>query len=277
MFNSHFVLILDIDPASLEILRRLDEIEQSIRSADRTAREAPASPPVTHAIPTRISGAGLETPRDVFCCLPVAVEKILALLNESPDGDEFPTNLSTMHSLDSAWTPTEVQESHILNDDPSPSSITVLLDNFFKNVHINNPILDESRTRALVSRQFLEGLDSSAKSCLSLLICGLGALSTSFGSRTMVARGSPACDIAMSYFHAAQKRLGPLLLVGGLPETQCLFLSGVFLMTLFDRKSTWRYFLQALTCCQLFDGSTQFEGDEEHNLSTEEQAICWSV
>jgi len=81
----------------------------------------------------------------------------------------------------------------------------------------------------------------------------------------------------MSYFHAAQTRLGPLLLVGGLLETQCLFLSGVFLMTLFDRKSAWRYFLQALTCCQLFDGSTQFEGDEEHNLSAEEQAICWSV
>lgn len=252
------------DPASLSILERLDHLTHLIQSQD--ARRPPASPP----------------PRDsraaVPAChlLPCSPEQLLArddfaALNassQSPATHEYPT-------------PHMPVASPGCDAESTPASVTALLDNFFQNVHVKNPVLDEAKTRRIVLRLALHGFDHSSDSCLALLLCALGSISSTFGVGSSYPRDSPQYMIGISYFQAASKRLGPLLVEGGLATAQCLFLSGVFMATIFKTSTAWRYFLQALACCQGLRlapwPNTEEQTDQEAQLVAAGQAVYWSA
>ncbi|KEQ92530.1 hypothetical protein AUEXF2481DRAFT_422292 [Aureobasidium subglaciale EXF-2481] len=256
------------DPASLKILERLDELEQLIRSGHGSHQT------VTPAAPERDDPATFTLrEHDLLPCSP---EELLA----RPEFASV-TTFGQSPSLYQHHTPQLPVASPGWEDDLTAASTTTLLDNFFNNVHVKNPVLDESQTRRMVLRLALHGFDQSPQSCLTLLVCALGSVSSTFGVDSSYSRTSPEFMTAMSYFQAANKRLGPLMVDGGLIAAQCLFLSGVLMATTFRASSAWRYFLQALACCQDFKivkwpDTVAADVDESQTIAAE-QAVYWSA
>lgn len=253
------------DPASLKILEKLDDLAQLIQS--NQTKNSDATPPTVHEKSVSLPERDL---------LPSSVEELLAR-------DEF----ASLALTDQSQSPQQYHTPHVpvispaWEDDLNAASTTALLDNFFENVHVKNPVLDEANTRRMVSRLAIHGFDQSSQSCLALLICALGSISSTFGIGSSHPPNSSEYLTAMSYFQAASKRLGPLLVDGGLVAAQCLFLSGVFMATIFRASSAWRYFLQALACCQEFrtvkwPGTTMNTLEDTQSLAAE-QAVYWSA
>src|SRR5690242_13646346 len=156
------------DPASLQILSRLEDLEQLVRdigSGTAASRAAP-EPTLTDARP------------DPSQLLPCSINTILEWeplrrLRPTPElgGPAFPcTNRSAILMT------TSPPISGL--DEFEPHRIKLLLDNFFNYVHVKNPILNEQQTRKTVNRVCLHGIDWSPDACLALLICALGTIAT---------------------------------------------------------------------------------------------------
>lgn len=163
-----------------------------------------------------------------------------------------------------------------------------LLDNFFTYIHATNPILDEPSTRRTVKETIMDGIGWSSASCLTLIICALGCLANPLDSGGVTRNRTVDIADAQALFEASQKRIGPLLLKNDIMTAQCLFLSGVYMMYLFQPSHGWRFFLQALATCQYLPSisearrlgsspSTPPGLSELASRYTEEQAVYWSA
>ncbi|KAH7329463.1 hypothetical protein B0I35DRAFT_404682 [Stachybotrys elegans] len=279
------------DPASLKILERLDELEQLLKasSSSRTyeheerAHKRRAVDPVEPE-PTRSSPVStgrctslMSSLDDIFHSWPIlrALDPQDVLLSDASPGRYGHSGVLAQSPVDAVG---------LL--DLEPLRVKDLLDNFFNYVHVKNPIFDERATRRTVQTTIINGIDWSPESCLSLLICALGSIATPFGPSYDVMPGTTAYSNALSFFQAAQKRLGTLLCSDDILASQCLFLSGVFLMCVFQDRKAWRYFIQALAHCQqlsfLSPGSQKQyfssldDGTETHDFDWLHQAIYWS-
>ncbi|KAL7896946.1 hypothetical protein HDV63DRAFT_82296 [Trichoderma sp. SZMC 28014] len=159
-----------------------------------------------------------------------------------------------------------------------------LLDNFFLHIHCKNPILDEVLARRMVLNAFLDGIDWSPASCLALIICALGCIATPFGPSGETKLGTQTYNDSQIFFQAAQKRIGILLVRSDIVGAQCLFLSGIYLMMVFQPVYAWRFFSQALAACQHFpflaraqNLSAELDSMEMGRQDTQEQAVYWSA
>lgn len=254
------------DAASLRILARLDDLEGQLQRI---------MPPIHSFGPPHQQ---VETERDASWLLPIGPDELLRM--NDPDQPQLlhtllsPVTNPVIHNVTS---PTSVA-------DLDASSSRRLVDNFFRYVHVKNPILQEAQTRRMVSQLCLYGADWSTESCLALLICALGSLATPFGPSDNVGPGTSAYSDARSYFRAAQRRLGNCLTRTGVIEAQCLFLAGVFQMCVFRPFDAWRLFSQALSCCQNFTflreqtrvAQSPDDGRIQSASHIAEQAIYWS-
>jgi hypothetical protein len=170
------------------------------------------------------------------------------------------------------------------HDELEPHRTRTLLDNYFNYVHVKNPVLDELRTRHIVSRVCMHGIDWSPEACLTLLVCALGTIATPLSGCAYIVRDSDPYRTAESFFLAAKKRLCMLLGTSSLLEAQCMFLAGIHAMCIFRRLSVWRFFMQSLACCQTFESLKAFRqdyGDQLDEVSRQsaasEQVIYWSA
>lgn len=312
------------DPASLKILDRLDDLERLVResaaAAAAVAVATSSSPSVTKTEPSQSGYIGDTNDRPVSnahhspvtsrrassnghahshqidtiaendglqidSILPLRVDRILQwpLFNEHGQNEPLcrlpPDAISTPSAAPSALAGLVDMESHRLYR---------LLDNFFLYIHCKNPILDEASTRRLVGNAFLNGIDWSPASCLAMIICALGSIATPFGDSHEVKPGSQAYQDSQVFFHAAQKRIGIMLMSSDIVGAQCLFLSGVYMMMVFQPIYAWRFFSQALAACQHFpfltraqhmSGDSAFSPDsmEMGRQDTQEQAVYWSA
>lgn len=309
------------DPASLKILDRLDDLErllresstapstytsstiskaepsQSIYNANNEDHHSQASNPLhSPVLGRRMSTNSHSRPQDIETILeadgpeigsilPLRVDRILqwSLFNDHGQSEPLcrlpPDAISTPSAAPSALAGLVDMESHRLYR---------LLDNFFLNIHCKNPILDEASTRRLVGNAFLNGIDWSPASCLAMIICALGSIATPFGDSHETKPGSQAYQDSQVFFHAAQKRIGILLMSSDIVGAQCLFLSGVYMMMVFQPIYAWRFFSQALAACQHFpfltraqhmSGDSAFSPDsmEMGRQDTQEQAVYWSA
>lgn len=159
-----------------------------------------------------------------------------------------------------------------------------LLDNFFLHIHCKNPILDEVLARRMVLNAFLDGIDWSPASCLALIICALGCIATPFGPSGETKLGTQTYNDSQIFFQAAQKRIGILLVRSDIVGAQCLFLSGIYLMMVFQPVYAWRFFSQALAACQHFpflaraqNLNASLDSMEMGRQDTQEQAVYWSA
>lgn len=287
------------DPASLKILERLDDLERLLREPgeaetnDPGPHPEPCPAPAMQAIDDSVSPSAPEDHRiadydetPLRSVLPDRVELVLqwpcfsnGQLPQEPPSAASPSSVTTpMPNLGSLAELAEME----------PTRINRLLDNFFTYVHCKNPILDEFSTRRLVRQAFLDGIDWSPASCLAMIVCALGCVSGPFGPSHDVSPGSPAYSDSRVFFQAAQKRIGTLLSTADIIGAQCLFLSGVYMMTVFQPVYAWRFFSQALAACQHFPFLTRAqnmssasdfsaESMDMGHRDTHEQAVYWST
>lgn len=310
------------DPASLKILDRLDDLEKLLRDGTSAAvadlpaiaspnlfrgsisGEAPNSyrsdkhsyPQQSPADDRQPSSHSHQRAHDldhiinddgpeVNSVLPLRVDYILQwpLFNDEGTPEPLcglpPDAISTPAAGSAALAGLVDMESHRLYR---------LLDNFFLYIHCKNPILDESSTRRMVGNAFLNGIDWSPASCLAMVICALGCLATPFGASHGTKPGTQLYLDSQVFFHAAQKRIGILLVSSDIVGAQCLFLSGVYMMMVFQPIYAWRFFSQALAACQHFpflrraqhkSSESTFSPDsmEMGRQDTQEQAVYWSA
>jgi len=264
------------DPASLSILKRLDDLEQLIRGGGS------GGDVVQEAADSVLDQDKLERSRLSPC-------SINGILEWNPLRRLRGEEQSIAHAFpctSTGFTQAASTPSIPGNDELVPHHTQTLLDNFFNYVHVKNPVLDELTTRHIVTRMCIHGLDWSPEACLTLLICALGAIATPFSDCGYVGRNSDTYRIAESFYLAARRRLGMLLGSSSLIEAQCMLLAGIYAMCTFQRLSAWRFFMQSLACCQTFESLKAFrhdhgdrltEGTQQSASSASEQAIYWSA
>ncbi|KAK6225735.1 glucan -beta-glucosidase [Colletotrichum tabaci] len=288
------------DPASLKILERLDDLEELMRSVSVDGSpshhktrviEAPRNPiQLEHRVETPDRGVGGGPPIQLAMIIPPRPEHVMSWAIFRDFGNGIEANDTSLHVDHASSAVGNSPLSSLGAVDLEMRLINDLLDRFFSYVHVKNPILDETATRKMVSRTVLNGVDWSAESCLSLLICALGSLATPFGPSHETMPGSAAHANAQDYFRAAQKRLGGLFSSDDIIAAQCLFLSGVYMMCVFQPVKAWRHFVQALASCQQFPfltpeaqqryHSNAEAGDDDardyYSIDTLQQAVYWS-
>ncbi|KAL7939093.1 hypothetical protein V8C35DRAFT_319227 [Trichoderma chlorosporum] len=251
------------DPASLKILDRIDELERLLR----------------HAVPLPGASDAAAPP-----LLPQRVDHILQWPAFQNSGTHHHSPASYRAPPDAISTPPSGSASLAGLIDMDSHRIYRLLDNFFLHIHCKNPILDEVLARRMVINAFLDGIDWSPASCLALIICALGCIATPFGPSGETKLGTQTYNDSQIFFQAAQKRIGILLVRSDIVGAQCLFLSGVYLMMVFQPVYAWRFFSQALAACQHFpflaraqNLNVSLDSMEMGRQDTQEQAVYWSA
>ncbi|KAL6801098.1 hypothetical protein GGI42DRAFT_343189 [Trichoderma sp. SZMC 28013] len=251
------------DPASLKILDRIDELERLLRHAVPLPGAADAAAPLL---------------------LPQRVDHILQWPAFQNSGTHHHSPASFRAPPDAIATPPSGSASLAGLIDMDSHRIYRLLDNFFLHIHCKNPILDEVLARRMVLNAFLDGIDWSPASCLALIICALGCIATPFGPSGETKLGTQTYNDSQIFFQAAQKRIGILLVRSDIVGAQCLFLSGIYLMMVFQPVYAWRFFSQALAACQHFpflaraqNLNTSLDAMEMGRQDTQEQAVYWSA
>ncbi|KAL7793212.1 hypothetical protein V8C37DRAFT_378797 [Trichoderma ceciliae] len=300
------------DPASLKILDRIDELERLLRHAVPEPASAPGSgseavaPASGLARPQRLpslsrpgafdihghtsgvsSVSGLQQTDDdvdISSLLPQRVHRILQWPIFQNSGAHHHSPPSYRAPPDAISTPPSGSASLAGLIDMDSHRIYRLLDNFFLHIHCKNPILDEVLARRMVLNAFLDGIDWSPASCLALIICALGCIATPFGPSGETKLGTQTYGDSQIFFQAAQKRIGILLVRSDIVGAQCLFLSGIYLMMVFQPVYAWRFFSQALAACQHFpflaraqNLNASLESMEMGRQDTQEQAVYWSA
>ncbi|KAJ9660078.1 Zcf27p [Neophaeococcomyces mojaviensis] len=270
------------DPASLRILERLDDLETVLKSAlpatSTKIIESPESQLVSNqgCLPS-------------YALLPAELEDVFASFElHQPSLPHDTVLLATLKDAAGESPSFPATSPAAAFADLEPQTTRALLDRFFQYCHIKNPVLtDEDFIRRVVAKVSLNGVEWSGESCLTLLICALGSISTPFGDSDSTTPGSESFVTSQAYFQAAQKRLGTVVGNAGVLSAQCLFFAGVYMMCIFKPNNAWRFFSQALACCQEFDLITHnaalwkdteaFEMySSPQRLSAAEQAIYWS-
>lgn len=256
------------DPASLQILSRLDDLESLLRQSPAKSAEDPSS------VVSRSKVTIGETHDRPASILPPRATEILERPNfrRILSGEHSTSDVARDVATPANWAD-DSRALEILELTPSP----ILLESFWENVHVKNPILDEVRVRDLRNKIALHGFDQSGDSCLLLLLCALGSITKAFKVEQSVSPRSACFLNAKTYFRAAQQCIGTLMMQGGLRAAQCLFFSGVFMATVFDKWAAWRYFSQSLACCQQFISSAKHTAASSGDLTSDRQAVYWSA
>lgn len=267
------------DPASLQILQRLEDLENNLYTA---IRENVGNEPRPRALSYGSRNAESSPKLDRSLLLPPQPEELYDIVEFDQQRRPLASLLKSAERQLSS--PELSAHGSSMDADLEGPTCKRLLDQFFLYVHVKNPILKEDEARRLVHHISMTGLDWSAHSCLVLLICALGATASPFGPSESVAPGTTAFALGEAYFSAARKRLGLCLIDGNLLSAQCLFLAGVYLVGVFQPYDSWRLFSQALACCQAFEFDTPATDPDQSPaasyLSPDEaakQSIYWSA
>ena len=228
-----------LDAGSLQILQRIDHLEELLK----TRLPSQTTTVTASTLPT--------TERHRQLC--VTTEEVLSWTVFQGHYDshrDLKALLLTGSSAPSIASPMSIDFPFIAGD-VEHASPQRMLDNFFRSIHVKNPMLDESKIKQEVRLLSLEGPAWNANCCLALLVCALGSIASSFDT-DLVSSEPQMTAVAESYFNAAQRRLGMIIGSGGVLEAQCFFYSGVYLMSKLQPLGAWRLFCQALACCQDF-------------------------
>jgi hypothetical protein len=291
------------DPASLKVLERLDEVEFAIGKCQSAVELIGSRFNDSTSLKSESSNfrRGVWLDIDRTRLLPPSVKTICQWPTFETAGLGQPVGeFATSGFASTSASPAEIDAGSTVSiDDLQPRFTKVLLDNFFQYIHVKNPVLNEIRTRRMVFRLCMDGLDWSAEACLVLLVLALGATATPFEDPKSGLQNLETLPYARTFYKAAQKRLWVTFSGSNrVLEAQCFFLSGVYATTMFQPETAWRFFLQALACCQGFqflqNSNSSIESQRAQTLSlhespfpdpsasspsiiTTEQTIYWSA
>ncbi|KAL1632979.1 hypothetical protein SLS56_003266 [Neofusicoccum ribis] len=138
--------------------------------------------------------------------------------------------------------------------------VPALVQAFLENVHIKNPVLDSTDLKRWARAVREHGFGWSSRSCLLLVACALGALSSPFKPTLVLTSVSSTTSdsiqeakdytTAERYYNASRKRIG--LLGNSLIAAQCMFLSGVYEMYSLRPLQAWTSFSRAGDIIQIY-------------------------
>ncbi|GME39074.1 Sugar/inositol transporter [Neofusicoccum parvum] len=138
--------------------------------------------------------------------------------------------------------------------------VPALVQAFLENVHIKNPVLDSTDLKRWARAVREHGFGWSSRSCLLLVACALGALSSPFKPTLFLTSVSSTTSdsiqeakdytTAERYYNASRKRIG--LLGNSLIAAQCMFLSGVYEMYSLRPLQAWTSFSRAGDIIQIY-------------------------
>lgn len=271
------------DPASLKILERLDELDKTMKTLalGMTSTQSKTLSNQSEAASSRSILVELIPPSPEYIMKWDVLSDLSREINEIGVPESESATTSSQYSLQSLLSPKTDLATEL-----DLQRVNHLLDNFFNYAHVKNPVLDEQATRRMVQSIILNGIDWSPESCLTLLICALGSIARPFGPTLETMPGTSAYASAETLFHAAQRRIGIAFCSEDIISTQCLFLSGMYMMCMFQPIKAWRFFVQALASCQQLPflnslspppSSTICDGSPaSHSLETLQQATYWS-
>ncbi|KAF9885026.1 hypothetical protein FE257_000849 [Aspergillus nanangensis] len=280
------------DPASLAILKRIDDLESLVkaRTSDAASPFAPskilassASPLIPFAdiaspSPSLSSPVGDQQMQWKPCFINIDEVLKWPVFLDHQDLEQRLRRLAPLEEEEDNNSQPELPISIVLDFNAADR----LLGSFFRNVHIFNPTLKEDNIREHVKNALFKGIGWDAMSCLlnthQLLIYAHGLIATPFtmdrqGTSSSSFRQSKEFLQAESYFRSAQMRMGMLLCKSGTIEAQCFFLAGVYLMSTLRPVGAWRMFVQALACCQGFFIHQTSDYDEDWDTK---QRIYWT-
>ncbi|KAK9311942.1 hypothetical protein V1524DRAFT_387052 [Lipomyces starkeyi] len=247
------------DPASLAILDRLSEISYQINQ--------------TTAL-TRLQASNSPDSGDInIVTYALSEQKIL----EWPIFDRSHDMVSVIDSLCATDNYNDVVDT----GDMPTNEVCSLIDRFWLNVHIKNPILELQSLRASAAKVMKDGFGFDPSSCLLLYVCALGAISTPYTyPQTNVDRSSIAVDYSsiqhsLRYFNEASKRLSAVPHYSVL-EIQCYILSGIYQMFIMRPLDAWRQFHTASVSCQIYLKRNRYKLSNESSGSVE-QRLFWTV
>ncbi|KAG0645279.1 Echinocandin B biosynthetic cluster transcription factor ecdB [Hyphodiscus hymeniophilus] len=267
------------DAASCAILQRLDGLEDLIRSgnsgdiAGHHQSTEQVSTPRNQESPALASPALERTDASTLCR--INIESVLSWpvfadlnLNE---------HLDLRYLLQSSVSTIEIPPLSITPDFEVERD---LLDRFFQDVHIYNPVLEVEKVEEYSRHARFNGLSLDAQSCLLLLALSLGSVyavqKTPGSESSLNIHDSAALREADGFFFAAQKRMGVLLCSSGLVEAQCFFLAGVYLMARLRPIEAWKMFVQALACCQGFPMKRSSDNSQSVEELQLQESIYWT-
>ncbi|OBT38945.1 hypothetical protein VE00_10489 [Pseudogymnoascus sp. WSF 3629] len=269
------------DLASLAILQRLDDLEELLRAKSTTSI-------VLNQDTSQNQGSlSLSTPKSAQ---PLSLKRPAGW---RPSYINIETVLTWPVFVDLNFTERPDLKSLLRSDNshvapptlPIPADFGLyaarqLLQKFFDNVHIFNPILDETMVREYMSATSLNGFGWDAPSCLMLLIYALGSIADPYekSPRKLSSSFLQSTEFrhSESFFFAAQNRMGLLLCGSGVIEAQCFFLAGVYLMASLRPIEAWKIFVQALACCQSFSPDLTIPSARTDEEFRREQSIYWT-
>jgi hypothetical protein len=254
-----------LDAASLRIIDHLSVIERLVRDIHPSSAHRFSSPSTgsSHQRPPAVTwprgyekslasgraafilnlDAGQRAATDQILQWPV-IERLLFSLQRFKFTDLHGTE--TYSYLDDVLTQSKSSASPGLSEVFSglSSSISIstersdierLVDQYFRRVNIKNPILNRRVLNQYCQRYYEHGPLFNLETCLVLLTCALGAISTDFdplgedqssGSSPYPPASLANHRLSHCYFVAAEKRLGAALSNVDFLSIQCLCLAG---------------------------------------------------
>jgi len=246
------------DSASLAILDRLSIIEALLRGTDQRAPATAQtlhdasnaispvqaeSSPATHEFLNPVPSLNVDLPSlsrvrtDTVLSWPIFHEALSSAKKYyflDQDGRRDFTYLSNI-TLET-YKEQGPSEMHLRSSNYSIDRIDIerLVDQFFLNTNTKNLILDRVTVRKYCKEIYEHGAMWNLSTCAVLLVCGLGSMAHGWEyAATSLEQHSLASvsrkndnEIANSYYHAAEKRLGLALRTPGSLSVQCLCLAG---------------------------------------------------
>ncbi|KAJ5915452.1 hypothetical protein N7466_011385 [Penicillium verhagenii] len=292
------------DPASLEILDRLNRIMNTQQDVLKAVRDS--SNLETHTIPDCPSSESYSLPRTVLSEKtnqaelssrdPAANIFGVTSSNTSPDNvliwPIFLGNYAAkclqdaLFSLSSSG-PYGNQSSKKLAKFPfQEDKVSHLMERFFQLVHIKNPILDPEELQEYSRIVIEDGLSWDEGSCLVLLACALGRIAQPFVNGQQMENFDPFnprddsssfedSDLAEaeSFFYLARRRIG--VLDQSIAAVQGFFLCGVYYMYTFRPLDAFQSFHQASVIYQIYSKSRKGPTPVLSDSKTE-QTLFWS-
>lgn len=205
-----------------------DEVAAQARKSDRllAARQAKTAPDANDADATTM-GLSSMIPQTVQ-----SLSRWPIIMDSSPWAAYISQNSTPLTQTRINDEATEGLESSAKST-LSLSQCMALVERYLETSNMENPILDPVRLRPLVSQAYLDNFRLSIESCLALLVCANGAISSPFGADFGRDRTADYA-LADKLFRFAEQRLGMAFTAGSVAGAQVLYLSGVFHMCKFD-------------------------------------------
>ncbi|PTU18051.1 hypothetical protein P175DRAFT_0534955 [Aspergillus ochraceoroseus IBT 24754] len=262
------------DPTTLAIFERISHLVQlveDLRSARVVANETSPLPSRTPSLTYNNGMSGLVSPAIPSRCnltFRISTWEIFdgQCLSLDPDA-QFQGLNQCAPKVNAQHTGARIVEE----DAPR------LIRRFLSNVHPKNPVVDHNLLLVYAKDVAEKGLWWDGPTCLVLVACALGCISSEFRRVSVTAPGETEGNrvLADAYYAAAQRRIASLDFCS-LEYLQCLFLSGMYETYNLRLLAAWHSFHSACGAIQIYFHRWGGSQSRDERTTQIERQLYWS-